>query len=60
LSFELFSKNDLLPRKKLFASLKRNIGVHNSIPEYAPTAGISKVMTIPFHAKPFEKNFLKK
>jgi hypothetical protein len=29
--------------------------VHNSIPEYASTANISKVMTMPFHVKPFEK-----
>jgi hypothetical protein len=29
--------------------------VHNSIPEYASTASISTVMTMPFHVKPFEK-----
>jgi hypothetical protein len=30
--------------------------MHNSIPEYASTASISTVMTMPFHVKPFEKN----
>jgi hypothetical protein len=34
--------------------------MHNSIPEYASTAGISMVMTTPFHDKPFEKKFFKK
>jgi hypothetical protein len=34
--------------------------VHNSIPEYASTAGISIVMTMSFHVKPFEMMFLKK
>jgi hypothetical protein len=29
--------------------------VHDSIPEYASTANISIVMTMPFHVKPFEK-----
>jgi hypothetical protein len=33
----------------------RNIGVHTSTPEYASTASISIVMTMPFHVKPFEK-----
>jgi hypothetical protein len=34
--------------------------MHNSIPEYASTASISTVMTMPFHVKSFEKKFLKK
>jgi hypothetical protein len=34
--------------------------MHNSILEYASTAGISIVMTMLFHVKPFEKKFLKK
>jgi hypothetical protein len=34
--------------------------MHNSIPEYASTAGISIVMTMSFQVKPFGKNFLKK
>jgi hypothetical protein len=34
--------------------------MHNSILEYASTAGISIIMTMPFHVKPFEKKFLKK
>jgi hypothetical protein len=29
--------------------------MHNSILEYASTASISTVMTMPFHVKPFEK-----
>jgi hypothetical protein len=29
--------------------------MHNSIPEYASTANISTVMTMPIHVKPFEK-----
>jgi hypothetical protein len=29
--------------------------VHNSIPEYASTVGISTVMTMPIHVNPFEK-----
>jgi hypothetical protein len=29
--------------------------MHNSIPEYASTASISIVMTMPLHVKPFEK-----
>jgi hypothetical protein len=29
--------------------------VHNFIPEYASTASIYTVMTMPFHVKPFEK-----
>jgi hypothetical protein len=29
--------------------------MHNSIPEYASTASISLVMTMPLHVKPFEK-----
>jgi hypothetical protein len=29
--------------------------MHNSIPEYASTASISTVKTMPFHVKPFEK-----
>jgi hypothetical protein len=37
-----------------------HIGVQNSIPEHASTTGISIVMTMPFHVKPFEKKFLKK
>jgi hypothetical protein len=34
--------------------------MHNSILEYASTASISIVMTMPFHVMPFEKRFLKK
>jgi hypothetical protein len=34
--------------------------MHNSIPEYASTATISTVTTIPFHVKSIEKKFLKK
>jgi hypothetical protein len=34
--------------------------MHNSIPEYASTASISIVMTMPFHVRPFEKKFFKK
>jgi hypothetical protein len=34
--------------------------MHNSIPEYASTASISIVMTMPFHVMPYEKSFLKK
>jgi hypothetical protein len=37
-----------------------HIGVHNSILEYASTVGISIVMIMPFHVKPFEKKFLKR
>jgi hypothetical protein len=29
--------------------------MHNTISEYASTASISTVMTMPFHVKPFEK-----
>jgi hypothetical protein len=29
--------------------------MHNSIPEYVPTASISTVVTMPLHVKPFEK-----
>jgi hypothetical protein len=29
--------------------------MHNPIPEYASTASISTVMTMPLHAIPFEK-----
>jgi hypothetical protein len=29
--------------------------MHNSISEYASTASISTIMTMPFRAKPFEK-----
>jgi hypothetical protein len=38
----------------------RNIGVHTSTMEYASTASISIVMTMPFPIMPFEKRFLKK
>jgi hypothetical protein len=33
--------------------------MHNSIPEYASTASISTVMTMPFDVKPFEKKVFK-
>jgi hypothetical protein len=33
--------------------------MHNSIPEYASTASISTVMTMPFNVKPFEKKVFK-
>jgi hypothetical protein len=36
------------------------IDVHNFIPEYASTASITTVMTMPFHVKSFGKKFLKK
>jgi hypothetical protein len=34
--------------------------MHNSILEYASTASISIVMTMPFHVMPYEKRFFKK
>jgi hypothetical protein len=33
--------------------------MHNSIPEYASTASIFLVMTMPLHVKPFEKKVSK-
>jgi hypothetical protein len=48
LSFKKKFKNNLLPSP-------RNIGVHTTTPEYASTACISTVLTMPFYVKPFEK-----
>jgi hypothetical protein len=48
-----FFENDLLASPK-------NFGVHTSTPEYASTASISTVITMPFHVMSFEKKFLKK
>jgi hypothetical protein len=46
LSFENFSKMICCPHYFL-ASPKKNIGVHNSTPEYASTANISTTLTSP-------------
>jgi hypothetical protein len=54
LSFEFFLKMICYPEKII------SYGVHNYIPEYASTAGISIAMTMTFHVKLFEKKFLKK
>jgi hypothetical protein len=53
LNFEKNSKMICYPHYLLASP--RNIVVHNSILEYASTASISTVMTMPFHVKPFEK-----
>jgi hypothetical protein len=55
-----FSKMISYPEKNYLLASPRNIGVHTSIPEYASITGISIVMTMPFHVKPFQKKFLKK
>jgi hypothetical protein len=40
-------KNDLLPRKKDFASLTKNIGMHTSTLEYVSIANISTTPSSP-------------